>query len=195
MGIYIIRDTNGNVSSLQEKPQIGDIELDASISETHSFSAEAPQFTVETGSTISDNIINLPIKLSMTAVVSTVGGDPYRADEAFKQLLDIRDNKETITVVTSAKVYENMILISLEVQRSKSVGQKLQFTANFIEVTFADAEVVTIDKIKTVPKKAAPKKVEAEQPKEDVPPTMEELMKELEGSYYTPVASSTGVAF
>lgn len=193
MGIYIVKNTSGNTSVLQGRPQIGNIELDASISENHSFSSSAPQYAVEDGSVISDNIINDPVRLTMRATVAVTGGDPYRADQAFQELLNIRDNKQPITVITSAKVYDNMVLVSLDVVRTKSAGQALLFDAEFQEVVFADVEVVTVEKISKQPKKSAPKKKEAEQPTEEPPPSMQDLMRELEDSYYVPEASTTGV--
>jgi hypothetical protein len=90
----------------------------------------------------------------------------YIADDTFKELLTIRENKEPITVVTSAKTYNNMIIKSLTVPRDRTSGDTLVFSASFQEVVFADAEIVTIDKIKPVQKaekKAAPKKEEPQQ--------------------------------
>ena len=177
MSIYIVRTKNGGVVE-SARPKIDSLTLDASISENHNYSSMVPEFTVETGSTISDNVVNLPAELEIRGTVSVLGGDPSRADDAFKTLLDIRDNREPITVVTTAKTYSNMMLKKLNVPRDKSNNGALVFTASFKEVIFADASVVTVDKIKPVQKaekKAAPKKEEPEQITEDILLTDEQV--------------------
>jgi hypothetical protein len=61
MSIFIVRAGNGTVvTGLQSKPSIGSIELDASISETHSFESIVPEYPVEDGTVITDTYSNKP---------------------------------------------------------------------------------------------------------------------------------------
>ena len=116
-------------------------------------------------------------------LVKTGSDTLTRADDAFKELQTIRDNKEVITVVTSAKTYDSMILKSLTVPRDKSSGDSLVFSASFQEVIFADVETVTIDKIKPN-KTAAPKKAGGDVAYEPLPESLQNFITDTEINLY-----------
>ena len=135
-----------------------EIPLDASISESHSFNSRVSQFPIEDGSSISDNIVNDPIGLDITGFVTntpvilftqnisniidnTSGGD--RVKTAFEALLSLRESKETFTIVTGLKTYENMVFTSLTFPRDKTTGTtNLRFNAKVINIKFVASRTV-----------------------------------------------------
>ncbi len=184
MSIFLVRSATGGISQLATKAQIGLIQLDASIDETHKFESLVPEYPVEDGTVISDTVINRPDALDIRGVVAATN-----ADDAFKSLLTIRDSKQVITVITSAKVYSNMIMKSLTVPRNKSTGDSLIFTASFQEVKFAD--IITIDVVTAIP--AAPKVVGGALPYEPPPPSLQNFFTELETNLYGSSYTGPGI--
>ena len=49
MSIYVVRSDNGLPSNVKGKPKIGNLTIDASISETHKFDSIVPEYAVEHG--------------------------------------------------------------------------------------------------------------------------------------------------
>lgn len=122
---------------------IGGFELDASVNETHSFESEVTDHPVEKGADVTDHVRARPIMLMIEGVVSDspIGDIRDRrsvttspSNDALAHLLDIRDKREPIVVETALKVYENMVLQSLEIPRSASTGEALRFRATFKQV-------------------------------------------------------------
>ncbi|MEM0173063.1 MAG: hypothetical protein QXI16_00990 [Sulfolobaceae archaeon] len=117
---------------------IGGVFLDATISETHEYTSRATQFPVENGTMISDHIINEPVRLAITGIVSDSPVRYFsffnRSTDAYNRLVRIHELKERITVVTGIKVYNNMILTSLTVPRDNSTGQALNFVMEFQQI-------------------------------------------------------------
>lgn len=140
---------------------IGVIELDATLSESHTSRVDATKHPVERGAKITDHLRNEPDSITITGFVSNtpisraaqtravnvVGTDvqttaqqssafatPGYAEEAFAKLRDIQTKGVLVTVTTELRTYESMALVSLEVPRDKSVGDALVFTATFEQV-------------------------------------------------------------
>lgn len=128
--------------------------IDAALSEEHTYDSEVTQFPVEDGSDITDNIRILPKTVKIEGVVSNwpIGRalseragtialsqagliDPMTpAQEVLRGLLEIRDQRDTITITTSLGLYENMVMESLTVPRAADVGDALKFSATFRQV-------------------------------------------------------------
>ena len=147
------------VSLLINKPlaSIGSVEIDASVSEIHSSSADITEFPVEDGSLITDHInkkpdvvqiegyvSNTPIK-SLTdifglATFNSLGNlaqgiSNDLAKKSYDKLLEIVEGNELITIVTTLRTYENMAIESFIVNRSASDGDSLHFTAIARQIT------------------------------------------------------------
>jgi len=151
--------------------QIDQLILDACVSEQHSRELEVTDHQVEDGTNISDHarlkpdgltiegvISNNPINRTQTRrVVNSLGvsfetsaqedqatpGSGY-AERAFSVLRDLQDTKKLITVVTSLKTYDNMILVSLSVPRNSRQGTALYFTAQFKLIKFVKNKTTTV---------------------------------------------------
>ena len=74
MNTFDILQNRKRVAILDGKKEL--IVIDATLSETHSFSATATDFPVETGFSISDSIINSPKEYSLEGLISDDPGDP-----------------------------------------------------------------------------------------------------------------------
>ncbi len=136
-------------------PKIGEIELDASLSESHQFTSEVTQFPVEDGSVITDHIQNKPDKLDINGFVTNTpvrflgsvdlirtSGDSGRTELAFEALERIHRDRELVTIVTNLKTYEDMALESLTVPRNATIGDVLEFSASFVKVVKVSSALV-----------------------------------------------------
>jgi hypothetical protein len=147
---------------------IAGFRIDASISERHSYQAEATEFPVESGSTISDNIRNLPIEVSIEGIVSNTplgelatvrgeGGDVTLNDGsvvpaqtpvelARAKFEGIWRARQPITIITTLDTYKNMVMTSLEIPRTASDGgaDAYRFSATFRQVTIVTTERISV---------------------------------------------------
>lgn len=137
------------------RAKIGALELDASLRETHSARNEVTQHPVERGSAVSDHIRPLPDGLVIEGVVSNAplarpglvadsAENVTRADSAYLQLLELRNSGQLVTVTTKRRTYTNMALTDLTVPGDASIGDALQFTATFVQVTVVDSRTVEL---------------------------------------------------
>lgn len=144
------------------------LEFDASLQENHNASFETTQHPVEQGSDVSDHRRKLPLKLTITGVVSNTplklfnfgGGavDGKLPDTlAWETLLRLGESGELYTIVTSLWTYENMAIQSISVPRNAGLGNVLEFTIELQEVFFAESqEVEAPEELKKKPKGKKP---------------------------------------
>lgn len=118
-------------------------DIDASLRETHAFDSEVTEHPVEAGADIADHVRARPIIVQIEGVVSNTpigelvanrraGSIP--TDDAFKWLMDIRDAREPVSIITALKNYDNMVLESLNVPLDSRTGDALRFTASFKQI-------------------------------------------------------------
>ncbi len=155
-----------------EPAKIGEIELDASLSESHQFASEVTQFPVEDGSVITDHIQNKPDEVSINGFVTntpvrsfaTIGaaidlvrssGISGRTELAFEALERIHRDRELVTIVTNLKTYADMALQSLTVPRNAAIGDVLEFSADFVKVVKVSSALVTVENLLPVGKKGS----------------------------------------
>lgn len=130
------------------KNQIGAIEIDATLEETHERQTEITDHPVENGAFIQDHIINAPRRLTMTCMVTdTPLGEEsgLRAQAAFDALEELRDLRTTFTVVSGFRVYENMAFETLTMPKGREGA--LRFTATMKQITFTTGQVVPIESV------------------------------------------------
>lgn len=122
------------------KGRVGLVELDVTISENHTFNSRATNFPIETGGQITDHIINDPDVLELVGLVSDTPLNIFsfftRSIDAFNRLVEIHERREPITVVTGLKVYQNMVMTTLDVPRNMETGQSLTFHLTFQSIKF-----------------------------------------------------------
>ncbi len=143
---------------LEEQPRvlasIDGFLLDCLLSDSHAYESDVTEFPVESGSTISDNIRNKPLVVTMDCFVSNsplglldvsapgplIGPKPLNTrgnsppDTALALMLKIRDNRLPVTIRTSLSTYKDMALKSLTIPREGGRGDDLRFTAVFTQI-------------------------------------------------------------
>lgn len=127
----------------KRKGKIGTLELDVVLEEQHDYDSEVTQYPIESGESISDHINLNPVRLTMRGFITqtpvqfldtnTILGNDL-VQTAFDKLVEIRDNKDVIDVVSGLKVYSDMIINRLSIPRDVRTGQSLQFTAGFTQI-------------------------------------------------------------
>lgn len=160
----------------RQKAQIGIIQFDASVSETHTSASEVTDHPVEEGSTITDHIRKLPKTIEINGIVTntplvflatffaesplTVDLNPTdsRVESAYSELERIQEEGEVVDVVTSFREYSNMAITNVSVTRDKSTGNVLDCTVSLREILFARALTLDLPIPKNVANKAAKNK-------------------------------------
>jgi hypothetical protein len=152
--------------------KIDTVELDASLSETHARSADATKHPVEKGAKFTDHVQVNPDGLVIEGIVSNTPlsteqinryvqaggleletsafddaprGVPGYAEAAFEKLRALVGSEVPITVVTTMRDYENMVLTSLSVPRDASTGDALRFTATFEQIIVVSNKLTTVE--------------------------------------------------
>jgi hypothetical protein len=130
--------------------------IDASVVEEHSFDADVTEHPVESGANIADHVRSKPARVTIDGVVSDtpignvadlrIADDPgaLPSNDAFTRLLLIRQLREPVTIETDIRTYDNMVLQSLSVPRSKETGEALMFRATFVEVIIITNERTSV---------------------------------------------------
>lgn len=159
--------------------------IDASVSETHSFTAAVTDFPVEEGAAISDNVRANPVSLRIEAFISDfplnsggvnalgIGSLNFNrpskrletSSEIVKKLRDIQTQGILVSVDTGLQHYDNMVIESFEVPRDKSLKGGIRVNFSLKQVRVVTTETVDISKVigakgkpklKGGPKSAAP---------------------------------------
>jgi len=127
----------------KRKGKIGTLELDVVLEEQHEYDSEVTQYPIESGESISDHVNLNPVRLTMRGFITqtpvqfldtnTILGNDL-VQTAFDKLVEIRDNKDVIDVISGLKVYSDMIMNRLSIPRDARTGQSLQFTAGFVQI-------------------------------------------------------------
>lgn len=131
---------------------IAGIEFDALIDESRTLSADAPEYPVETGFTVSDSIILKPETLDMTLYLTDspvtwkrrFGGGPGRVQSVIKRLEDAYFGKEPVTVVTTDKTYTNMAIVSISISKTLESGYAREIPISLKEIRVTKSSTTTI---------------------------------------------------
>lgn len=141
--------------------KIDTVELDVSITESHSSEVTITDHPVERGANISDHSRPEPDKLTIEGLITNTPfnrtqrrrivnafgqnfdsntlrdqnqGVPGYAEAAIAKLRALRKRGDLITVVTHIITYTNMVMTSLNIPRDRSTGDAVRFTASFKQV-------------------------------------------------------------
>ena len=116
--------------------------IDAFASEQPTRRNRVTSFPVEEGSDMSDHVIKQPLRLNVTGTVSNapIGtvvdarqGDDKPSVEAYSRLVEIMTNNRLVTVITSKRPYDNMLLEALS-DPTDGANDSLKFTASFRQI-------------------------------------------------------------
>lgn len=121
---------------------IGGISFDALMSEERSYSAEIPQYTIDSGFAVSDAIligadtVNMTLFVTDTPVTWKDTGGVGHAEETISKLEDLYYKREPVEIVTTEKTYTDMGISSMSVSKSTDIG-------------YAKEVKITLQKIRT----------------------------------------------
>jgi hypothetical protein len=127
--------------------------VDATVTEDHNYESEVTSYPIEKGADITDHVRARPVTVSMECIVTDTpigimrdirSGTTLPSDDILKKLLQMRDAREPITIETSLRKYENMVLQSFSIPRSNTVGDALRFNASFIQIELVTNNRTTI---------------------------------------------------
>ena len=120
---------------------VAGIEFPAMLDETQTFTSDIPEYPVETGFVISDNITLQPMELPLTLLLSdtplTWRGRVRSMSEAESMLKELYFSKTPFTVVTPSGTFESMGITSMQIKRSSENGynQEVSLSLKHINVT------------------------------------------------------------
>lgn len=137
-------------------------EVDAVLSENHTFSREVTTNPTENGSPIADHIIDQADRLEIQAIVTDqpikgllenvesavdnlLGGSKYTAD-CFAALLKFKEYKGVLAVYTDYRYYEDMVIESININRAPDDGEALIFTISMVNIRIVTNATTTMPK-------------------------------------------------
>lgn len=150
---------------------IGVIELDCTLSTTHSMKVEATKHPVERGAKITDHLRPEPdvvtleglisdtpvsrsqqtravqaagVSLTTSAAAPAVFGVPGYAAAALAKLVAIKDGGILVTLATELRTYTDMALTSLDIPRDARTGDALRFSATFEKIIIVTNKVTQL---------------------------------------------------
>lgn len=137
------------IQRVVEQNTIDVITLDATISTGLSFPSTVTEHPIEDGSVIADHVRLDADIVTVTGFVTNtpvavlgLGADESRARGALDSLLELRQSKELVQIVTDVHLFEDMMLTSLEAPRDATNPNALQFTAIFTKIKKVTTKVI-----------------------------------------------------
>lgn len=139
--------------------------IDCSLSENHTFDSDVTDYPVESGANIADNIRPLPIQVDIEGIVTNTpiglmrekratpdatnrtfllqfardvfNIDSKPTDDAYALFERIRDAREPVTISTSLRTFDNMVMQSLSIPRGDHMDH-LRFQAKFKQIIMVE---------------------------------------------------------
>lgn len=129
---------------------IDSIKFDLVISESHNFNNIVSEHDVEDGSRISDHIKNNLETGNLTGLISNFSLNvgflvSNRAQDAFDELIRLWKKRIPVTMVTVMRVYENVAIMDVMVDRSSDTGEAIALNVSFQQIKTVKLKEVQID--------------------------------------------------
>jgi hypothetical protein len=123
--------------------------FDVTTSEQHKHSVDWTKNPVETGLEVTDNAVVQPDELTLSGVISDTPLGltvplPDRAQSSYDTLLRLKDQKLLVTVVTGIKVYQDMGISGVTLQRDPKNGQAIRPTVTFRKIRIVNSVTIAI---------------------------------------------------
>lgn len=131
---------------------IDGIEFDALLDQSQTYEAEVPTYPTEAGFDVSDNIalkaetIDMTLCVTNTPITWRTRHKPGsgRVESVVKQLEELYYARKVFTVVTSDKVYENMVLTNMSISKSTETGYAREIPVTLQKIIISKSKTVTI---------------------------------------------------
>lgn len=152
-------------------PSVDTLTIDATLSETHSSKVTVTRHPVEQGVKITDHKLREPDGLVMDCIITNdpmpttdsetpaqyvnpsgqtfnyaakSSYEPDRASKAYQTLLSLLDSPDLLSVVTSLRNYDNMVLTDITAPRDSGTGEALRFTVTFTQIRVVQNQTTVI---------------------------------------------------
>lgn len=127
---------------------VAGIEFPAMLDETQTFTSDIPEYPVETGFVISDNITLQPMELPLTLLLSdtplTWRSRVRSMSEAESMLKELYFSKTPFTVVTPSGTFESMGITSMQIKRSSENGYNKEVSLSLKQINVTATKTTTI---------------------------------------------------
>lgn len=127
---------------------VAGIEFPAMLDETQTFTSDIPEYPVETGFVISDNITLQPMELPLTLLLSdtplTWRGRVRSMSEAESMLKELYFSKVPFTVVTPSGTFESMGITSMQIKRSSENGYNKEVSLSLKQINVTATKTAAI---------------------------------------------------
>ena len=127
---------------------VAGIEFPAMLDETQTFTSDIPEYPVETGFVISDNITLQPMELPLTLLLSdtplTWRGRVRSMSEVESMLKELYFSKTPFTVVTPSGTFESMGITSLQIKRSSENGYNKEVSLSLRQINVTATKTAAI---------------------------------------------------
>lgn len=130
--------------------KVGAITFDLIISESHNLSNTVTEHDVEDGSRISDHIRNNLENGALVGLITNFslkvnGLLTNRSQDAFDAINRLWKSRELVTIVTVLKVYENVAITDISIDRSESTGEAIAMNVTFRQIKQVKLKTAQID--------------------------------------------------
>ena len=127
---------------------VAGIEFPAMLDETQTFTSDIPEYPVETGFVISDNITLQPMELPLILLLSdtplTWRGRVRSMSEAESMLKELYFSKTPFTVVTPSGTFESMGITSMQIKRSSENGYNKEVSLSLKQINVTATKTASI---------------------------------------------------
>lgn len=127
---------------------VAGIEFPAMLDETQTFTSDIPEYPVETGFVISDNITLQPMELPLTLLLSdtplTWRGRVRSMSEVESMLKELYFSKTPFTVVTPSGTFESMGITSMQIKRSSENGYNKEVSLSLRQINVTATKTAAI---------------------------------------------------
>lgn len=136
----------------REPVSINGVEFDAVIERQEQMSATVPQYPIENGVSISDNVALDAMELTMTLYLTATpitwasrhGTGEEHIDATCEKLRKQYASREPLEVVTSNRTYSNMVIKQMQFKKSEDIGMAMEIPITLTQVTTTSSEKVNI---------------------------------------------------
>lgn len=147
--------------TLSTPGKIGDIEIAATLEETHHDALEVTEHPVESGAAITDHSYKRPPEVTLTCAWSNSSLDALKGSISsafaggnttskgyiggiYDQLLTLQESRVPFTITTSKREYKDMLMTSLSVTTDQKTSNALMVTATCRQIIRVYTAVVTV---------------------------------------------------
>jgi hypothetical protein len=131
-----------------------EISLDANMNEVSTLSATVTSNPVEDGADIADNAIDDPDEIQIDGLFTNTPANlpdlldvnitPTRAEDAYADLIELKEKKETVTITTTHRILEDMFITRLTRTRNSAVGEGVSFTMSARKIRKVQSSVAEV---------------------------------------------------